>query len=208
MLVTDSSDARARAGREIAAGGIVAFRTDTFYGLGVDPFNRHALRALKSLKGREADKPILIIISDEVETERFVADETSLFDAVRMHFWPGALTLVARARPDVPDELTAGSGTIGVRLPDDKDVRDFVRACGGALTATSANLAGAPPARTAEEVRRAFPTGLALIVDGGEARHENPSTVLDLTASPARLIREGVVSRRELQQTLPLIGAE
>lgn len=208
MLVTDSSDARARAGREIAAGGIIAFRTDTFYGLGVDPFNRHALRALKSLKGREADKPILVIISDEVETERFVADETGLFDGVRKRHWPGALTLVTHARPDVPVELTAGSGTIGVRLPDDKDVRDFVRACGGALTATSANLAGGPPARTAAEVRRAFPTGLALIVDGGKARCENPSTVLDVTGWPARLIREGVVTRRELQQTLPLIDAE
>ena len=94
-----------------------------------------------------------------------------------------------------------------MRLPGDEEVRALVRACGGALTATSANPAGASPARTAREVANYFPEGLALIVDGGETRAEHPSTVLDVNENSARLIREGVITRRELTETLRAIGA-
>jgi L-threonylcarbamoyladenylate synthase len=185
----------------IAAGGVLAFRTDTFYGLGADPFNRDGLRRLNDLKGRDG-KPILLVLSDEDVAERFIARRSQLFAAVARRHWPGALTLVAEAKPDVPEELTAGSGTVGLRLPDDEDVRSFVRAAGGALTATSANLAGEPPARSAAEVARAFPTGLDLIVDGGPARGDKPSTVLALDDREPRLIREGAVSKGELEETL------
>jgi L-threonylcarbamoyladenylate synthase len=206
MIVIDGAETRAQAKKVIAAGGVIAFRTDTFYGLGADPFNRDALRTIKALKGRESGKPILVVVSDAAEVERFIAERTELFDAVSERHWPGALTLVVKARPEVPEELTAMSGTVGVRLPDDAQVRDFVRACGGALTATSANLAGEPPARTAREVARSFPSGLSLIVDGGEARSDKASTVLDVSGGNPRLIREGVVSRRRLQETLQAIG--
>jgi len=106
------------------------------------------------------------------------------------------------ARTDLPRELTAGKGTVGLRLPGDEGVREFIRACGGALTATSANLAGEPPARTAEEVAKSFLAGLSLIVDGGAARTTEPSTVLDVSQDKARLIREGAVSWRALQETI------
>jgi L-threonylcarbamoyladenylate synthase len=208
MIVSDSAEARARAGRLIAAGGVLAFRTDTFYGLGADPFNPKALDAIKSLKGREEGKPILVIISDAAEAERFIASRTELFERVGARHWPGPLTLVLKARGEVPEELTAGSGTVGVRLPDDASVREFVRSCGGALTATSANLAGEPPARAAAEVARSFPSGLDLIIDAGSARVDKPSTVLDVSGTVPRLIREGAVSRRELQETLRIISAE
>ena len=202
MIMPDNAETRVRAAEIVAAGGIVAFRTDTFYGLGADPFNRTALNALRSLKGREEGKPVLVVLSDASAAARFMSSGSQLFDALSARFWPGALTLVVAALPDVPKELTADTGTIGIRLPADEDVRIFVRACGGALTATSANLAGEPPARTAAEVVRAFPTGLALIVDGGTARTEQPSTVVDITGRDMRLIREGVVTWRELQEGL------
>ena len=189
----------------IAAGGVLAFRTDTFYGLGADPFNRGALRRLNDLKGRDG-KPILVVISDESMAERFIANRSQLFAAVARRHWPGALTLVAEAKPKVPEELTAESNTVGLRLPDDEDVRSFVRAAGGALTATSANLAGEPPARTAAEVARSFPSGLDLIVDGGPSRGDKPSTVLALDGDAPRLIREGAVSRSELEETFRQIG--
>jgi L-threonylcarbamoyladenylate synthase len=201
MIVKDGEEARERAAQIITAGGVIAFRTDTFYGLGADPFNRDALRRVNELKGRDG-KPILVVISDENEAERFIANRTKLFDAVSARHWPGALTIVVQARPEVPDELTAGSGTVGLRLPDDEAVRSFIRACGGALTATSANLAGEPPARTAEEVARSFPIALDLIIDGGLAQGDKPSTVLNVSGSHVRLIREGVISRRELEETL------
>ncbi|MBV9960238.1 MAG: threonylcarbamoyl-AMP synthase [Acidobacteria bacterium] len=199
-MIPDSADARQRASQIISAGGLIAFRTDTFYGLGVEPFNQAALERLKALKGREANKPILVIISDEEQAARFIAHRSRAFEAVAARHWPGALTIVALARPEVPAELTAGSGTIGVRLPDDEDVRALVRACGGALTATSANPAGAAPARSALEVANYFPDSLDLIVDGGEAVTDKPSTVLDLSTDTPRLIREGVIAREQLAE--------
>jgi L-threonylcarbamoyladenylate synthase len=198
MIVVDGHEARERAAQLIKAGGVVAFRTDTFYGLGADPFNREALAAIKSLKGRDDGKPILVVLGDPLQAERLIV-RSALFDKFSARHWPGALTLVAEARDDVPVELTAGTGTVGVRLPDDDAARDFVLACGGALTATSANLAGGPPARQAQEVALAFPNGLALIVDGGEARSVQPSTVLDVSGAKPRLIREGVITKAELE---------
>ncbi len=198
MILPDSAETREHAAELIAAGRIVAFRTDTFYGLGADPFNHAAVRALRALKG-EAAKPVLVVLSDAEVAARFIAERTVLYAKLSARCWPGALTLVVSARPDVPGELTAQTGTIGLRLPADEEVRALVRACGGALTATSANVAGAPPARTAAEVAQAFPTGLALIVDGGAARTEQPSTVLDVTGERVRLLREGVVSWREIE---------
>jgi L-threonylcarbamoyladenylate synthase len=206
MILKDNGQTRARAAAFVGAGGLVAFRTDTFYGLGADPFNRAALQHLLALKGREDGKPILVVISDASEVARFSAGGGKLFERISARHWPGALTLVVGARPELPGELTAGTGTIGLRLPADREVCELVRACGGALTATSANRAGEPPARTAGEVARAFPDGLALIVDGGAARSQEPSTVLDVSGGEARLIREGAVSWRELRETIRAVG--
>jgi L-threonylcarbamoyladenylate synthase len=208
ILAQDDKEVSARAARITASGGIIAFRTDTFYGLGADPFNRDALKRLNSLKGRDAGKPILVVISDASEAERFILDKTELFQRVTERHWPGPLTIVVKAKREVPEELTAGSGTVGLRLPDDKDVRSFIRACGGSLTATSANLAGEPPARTAQEVLRSYPSGLDLIVDGGASRGGQPSTVLDLSALPLRLIREGAISRAVLEESLRELNTE
>jgi L-threonylcarbamoyladenylate synthase len=207
-LVVDSPQTRQRAASIIGRGGIVAFLTDTFYGLGADPFNRSALRQINSLKGRDGGKPILIVLSDVAQADRFMEKRSELFAEVSGRHWPGALTLVVKARDVVPEEITAGSATVGLRLPDQRSVRDFIRTCGGALTATSANTAGDAPARTAEEVARYFPDQLDLIVDSGASGGDKPSTVLDVSGATARMIREGVVSREELRKTLRLIGAE
>ena len=201
MLIVDGQEARARASRVIAGGGVVGFRTDTFYGLGVDPFNRDALGALNRLKGREG-KPVLVLVAGRGDAARLVETGSPLFDAVAARHWPGPLTVVCAARAGVPEELTAGTGTVGVRLPDDADVRALVGACGGALTATSANPSGEPPARSAAEVERYFRDRIDLVVDGGETRAEQPSTVLDITRDPPALVREGAVSRAEIEATL------
>ena len=207
-IAVDSPQTRQHAASLIRRGGIVAFLTDTFYGLGADPFNRGALVKLNSLKGRDGGKPILIVLSDRGEADRFTQQRSELFERVSESHWPGALTLVVRAREVVPEEITAGSVTVGLRLPDDSSVRDLVRVCGGALTATSANTAGDAPARTAEEVASYFPEQLDLIVDGGASRGDKPSTVLDVSGDSPRLIREGAVSREELQRTLRPLGIE
>ena len=202
MILKDSQQTRQQAATVIKTGGLIAFRTDTFYGIGADPFNRDALQKLLALKGRDDGKPILLAISEVSEVGRFNARRGKLFDLISARHWPGALTLVVSAHAHLPPELTSGTGTIGLRLPDDEGVRELIRVCGGALTATSANLAGEPPARTAEEVARSFPSGLSLIIDGGAAHTFEPSTVLDVSQEQPRLIREGAVSWRELQETI------
>ncbi len=186
----------------ISAGGVIAFRTDTFYGLGVDPFNAAAVAKIRQLKGREDNKPILLLLADVSVVDRFIEDRSADFDRIAKRFWPGPLTIVGRAVADLPPEITAGTGTVGVRVPDDASVRDLVRECGGALTATSANPSSLPPARTAQEVRDYFGDAIDLVIDGDEVTATEPSTVLDATISPPRVIREGAVSAAELNKAL------
>jgi len=201
MIIHQTTEALARIPAVISRGGIIAFRTDTLYGLGVDPFNRPAICRIKDLKGREDRKPILIVISDYDQLHRFIEDLSPGFELLAKRFWPGALTLIGKARAAVPDELTAGTNSIGVRLPNDQQVRDLVRACGGALTATSANPSDLPPASTAQQVADYFGNTIDLIVDDGEAKTTLASTVVEAISQP-KLIREGVISRVEIQAAL------
>ena len=201
LIYPDNAEARERASRVVAGGGLVAFRTDTFYGLGADPFKEGAVERINALKGREG-KPVLVLVSDLGAAARLVARRTRAFELLATRHWPGALTLVAEAAAGVPELLTAGTGTVGVRLPEDLEARAIVAACGGALTATSANPAGEPAARTAEEVAGYFRDGIDLVIDGGAARTLLPSTVLDVAGTRPRLIREGVVTRAELEASL------
>ena len=199
MIQPDNEETRIKAARIIADGGVIAFRTDTFYGLGADPLNRAAIARIRELKGREDDKPILLLISDEDQVDRFIK-QSAFFKMVAKGKWPAPLTLIGASLPEVPTELTAATRTLGVRLPDDDNVRSLVRTCGGALTATSANVSGQPPARTAREVENYFPDGIDLIIDGGVTSATEPSTVMDLSGTEPRLIREGALARGELKE--------
>ncbi len=187
------------AAETINRGGVIAFRTDTFYGLGADPFNVAAIGKIKDLKGREDGKPILIVISDREQIDRFISGQNRTFRLLADKLWPGPLTLIGSAAANVPEAVTAGTGTVGVRLPDDEQVCALVHACGGALTATSANPANQPPAKTAAEVRDYFGDMVDLIVDGGIARTDLPSTVVDVSQAEPRLVREGAIAWAEIQ---------
>ena len=184
----------------ISNGGVIAFRTDTFYGLGADPFNRAAVARVRELKGREDNKPILLLISDLDQVPRVRSARSDGFNVAARQLWPGPLTIVGAAVAELPEEITSGTGTVGIRLPADESVRDLVRECGGVLTATSANPAGSEPARSAEQVAGYFPAGLDLIVDGGEVSATEPSTVLDVSSSPPRVVREGAISQNVIDQ--------
>lgn len=197
LIYKDTPEIRHEVAGVIRAGGIIAFRTDTFYGLGADPLNAKAVNQIKQLKGREEGKPILLLISDMEYVDRFVARATS-FKEIAARYWPAPLTFIGHARPDLPFDLTAGSGSIGLRLPDDEDVRALVRMCGGALTATSANVSGSEPARSAQEVGKYFPRGVDLIIDSGPVTATGASTVVDISGEKPKLIREGAIKREEL----------
>lgn len=186
------------AAKIIAQGGIIAFRTDTFYGLGADPFNATAVAKVRALKGREENKPILLLLADARDVDRFIAHPSKEFEELASRFWPGPLTIVGRAVESLPAEITAGTGTVGVRVPADSNVRDLARECGGALTATSANPSGREPARSAQEVFDYFGNRIDLVIDGGEVTANEPSTVIDVTTSPPRVLREGAIKYTDL----------
>jgi len=199
MIITQKESSVDRAVEVVSRGGVIAFRTDTLYGLGADPFNREAVRRIKQLKGREENKPILIVISDYDQLHRFIDDVSPAFELLAKHFWPGALTLIGRASAGIPEEITAGTKSVGVRLPDDDRVRALARNCGGALTATSANPSHAAPAGSAREVHDYFGDAIDLVIDDGEVESDLPSTVVDVSGAEPRLIREGVIAWAEIQ---------
>ncbi|MGZ8844104.1 MAG: L-threonylcarbamoyladenylate synthase [Pyrinomonadaceae bacterium] len=205
MIIPQTVESHSQIASVIANGGIITFRTDTFYGLGADPFNRAAVQRIKQLKGGEDRKPILVVVSDREQVGRFISEPSPAFDLLARTFWPGPLTLIGRAAPEVPAEITAGTETIGVRLPGDDTVRVLVRVCGGALTATSANPPHQNPAKTAQEVSSYFSEAIDLIVDGGAATTNQPSTVVDVCGVEPRLIREGVISWLQIQTAIDQI---
>jgi len=185
-------DALCRAAAVLEAGGLVAFPTETFYGLGASALDAAAVRRVFAVKERPASQPLLVLVDSEAAAER-LAEIPSAARALIRRYWPGPLTLVLRARPEVPDEVTAGTGTVGVRVPGHAVARGLARALGGPVTAPSANPTGAPPPTTAAEVLAYFGGRLALVLDAGRTAGGLPSTVLDLTVEPPRVLREGAV---------------
>jgi len=202
VIISQTTDNFERVAQVIAGGGVIAFRTDTFYGLGADPFDASAVQNIRDLKGRGDDKPILIVISDTKEIDRLIPLRRKGFDDLAKRFWPGALTIIGQAAAELPNQLTAGTKTVGVRLPDDDRVRALIAACGGALTATSANVSGQPAARTAAEVESYFGQQIDLLVDDGATISSAPSTVVDATTSELKLVREGVIPWSEVRSAV------
>ena len=192
----DLSDLSLRGAADIVRrGGVIAFPTETFYGLGACPFDACAVQRIFDLKGRPfQDAPILVLVRSRADLETLAVEITPAAERLMEACWPGPLTIVFRASVAVPSVLTAGTGTIGVRLPAHPDVQRLLEAVGGPLTATSANRSGRPPAMTVDEVERTLGDGVDAILDGGATPGGLPSTVVDTTVTPPRVIREGRVS--------------
>jgi L-threonylcarbamoyladenylate synthase len=182
----------AEAAAVLESGGIVAFPTETFYGLGVAALDAAAVRRLFALKQRPESRPILVLIDDPGQIERFAFLPISARELIVRH-WPGALTLVVPARDVVPTALTAGTGTIGVRQPGHAVARALVAALRAPVTAPSANRSGGPPPTRAADVLDVFGGEIDVILDAGPTPGGLPSTVLDVTVDPPRLLREGAV---------------
>jgi L-threonylcarbamoyladenylate synthase len=204
VLCPDLSDTSVReAARVVRAGGVIAYPTDTFYGLGACPFDADAVRRIFDLKGRSTTaSPVLVLIRSRADLDSLVSEITPAAERLMEAFWPGPLTLVFRAAPAVPAALTAGTGTIGVRLPAHPGAQRVLEAVGGSLTGTSANRTGDPPATTAEDVRRALGSDVDVVLNGGATPGGPPSTVLDTTGTPPRLIREGRVPSSALRSVI------
>lgn len=178
--------------QRILAGGLGAIPTDTVYGLAALATNREAVAALVEAKGRDSDQPIAVLFDSIVDISRHLADPHVL-DAIT-GLWPGALTAVVRAASDSPivAPVVTEAGTIGIRKPDDPHARAVIRACGGVLAVSSANRHGEPPCTSADQVELEFGE-LMPVLDGGDRHGGVPSTVVDLTVEPPRVLREGAI---------------
>jgi L-threonylcarbamoyladenylate synthase len=173
--------------------GLVAFPSETFYGLGAAALSARAVRRVLEVKGRPEGKPLLLLVDSIAMAETVVAEIPDAARALMARHWPGALTLVLRARSRVPVEVTAGSGTVGVRLSAHPLARALVSALGAPVTAPSANPSGLAPPVRADEVLAHFRDRIELVLDGGPTAGGPPSTVLDVTVDPPRLLRAGAV---------------
>lgn len=194
-LAAASAELRAAAA-VLARGGLVAFPTESFYGLGADALDAAAVARVFSAKGRPEEKAVLVLV-DSVEMVGRVASAVPAGARELMaRHWPGPLTLVLAARPEVPVALTAGTGTIGVRMPGHATALGLVRAAGRPVTAPSANPSGAPPPTTAAAVRAYFDGAIDLILDCGQTAGGTGSTVADCTTWPPRVLRAGPIDLR------------
>jgi len=183
----------ARCREVVRARGVIAYPTDTFYGLGADPRDPEAVKRIFAIKGREAGQPILLLLRDRSEVAAWASVVTPSAERLMERFWPGPLTLVFPAAPHVLPELTGGGGTIGLRVPGNELTRELLRNLGTALTGTSANRSGGRDPRTVEEVMREVGDRVDLVLDGGATTGDRPSTVVDVTVEPPRIIRQGAI---------------
>jgi len=204
----DGAEGRAEAARALEAGGIVAFPTDTVYGIAVALGTPGGIERLFAAKQRPPDRAIALLVADEDQAAG-IGELNPPAAALARGFWPGGLTLVVPRRRDValPAALN-GVGevaTVGLRVPDHEAPRALARAV-GPLPTTSANRSGEPEARDADELDAQLGDSLDLILDGGPAAGGPASTVVDTTTGPVRILREGAISAEEIDRCLASAG--
>jgi L-threonylcarbamoyladenylate synthase len=193
----DEVDLVHRAAHELRTGHVVAIPTDTVYGFAAAIDRPEAIDRLYAIKGRPAEKAIPVLIADLSHVDRLTPRLTGTAEHLARTFWPGALTLVLPAMPNLPQRVTALSGdgmpTVAVRVPGNALARAIIAAAGGALAVTSANRSGGPPAVEARDVTALELAQPLLIVDGGRAPGGVPSTIVSVTAETPVILREGAI---------------
>ena len=199
---SNTEDVSTKAREIFLAGGVIAFPTDTFYALGVDPFNREAVNRVFELKGREKSKPLILLISSKVQLETMVKEITPAHSALMQKFWPGPLTLLFEPGSVIPENVSAGSNRIGIRQPGNTLTRDLISAVGQPITAPSANRSGESPPITAKQVQQSFGDQVDLIIDGGTCQGGKPSTLIDTVEIPVRLVRAGALAFSAIEMAL------
>ena len=182
----------------IAAGGVVAAPTDTLYALAADPFHSNAVARLFAVKGRPAGRALPLMAADVAQVVSHFGVLPSTGRCLAERFWPGPLTLLVRAPPTLLEQVTGGTGRVGVRVPAAAVARDLCRVCGRPLTATSANASGRPATPDPDEVERTLGARIDLLLDGGRAPGGPPSTIVDVTGPVAQLVRAGAIAWDEV----------
>lgn len=186
----------------LKAGGVIAFPTETFYGLAADAMNENAVDRIFEMKGRSFNNPIALIISREDELGLLTDNVPDAAKKLMAAFWPGPLTLVFKASTSVSPRLTAGTGKIGVRISNNPIAQALAAGLGRPVTATSANLSGRKECTTAAEVRGQMANTHLTVIDGGPTPGGRGSTFLDVTVDPPLLLREGAISNEAIRAAL------
>jgi L-threonylcarbamoyladenylate synthase len=204
------SDAQARSLTEaieaLRAGELVVYPTETFYGLGADPLSPAALERLFALKRREPDKPVALIAADSASAFNLARAIPDIAHRLAVAFWPGPLTLVLPARDGFPPALLGSDGGIGVRVSPHPAARALAAGLGRPITATSANLAGEPPATTITETRVAFGVKVKTYLDGGTLTGGAPSTIVAFDSAGFRVLRAGAITEQAIATALAVEG--
>jgi L-threonylcarbamoyladenylate synthase len=182
-------------------GELVCYPTDTVYGLGAAAGNDDAVRRLFAVKGRPLNKPMPLLIGSS-DAANWYAGVTPVARTLMTRFWPGALTIIMTKNGDYRSLALAGQDKIALRVPDHDFAREMIHTLGEPITGTSANRTGGRPPVSASEVAFALGEMVSLVIDGGRAAGGQESTVIDITVSPPQVVREGVISREELQEVL------
>lgn len=183
------------AGDIIRAGGLVAFPTETVYGLGGDALNPESSKKIYAAKGRPSDNPLIVHIEERTALYAIAEEVPEKAEKMRDAFWPGPLTMIFRKKDRVPYETTGGLDTVAVRMPSDAIAAAFIRAAGGYIAAPSANLSGRPSTTTAAHVVEDLSGRIEMILDGGQAVIGLESTIVDMTAEPPVILRPGAITR-------------
>jgi L-threonylcarbamoyladenylate synthase len=191
-----------RAAAILRGGGLVAFPTETVYGLGADATNADAVRRIFAAKGRPATNPVIAHVADVATARRYTTRWPDSAQALAAAYWPGPLTLVLPKTPDIPDVVTAGRPTVGLRAPDHPLALELLRAFGSPIAAPSANRSNRVSPTTARHVSQEFGNAVELILDGGPCAVGIESTVLDLSGDVPRILRPGAVTRKQIEFVL------
>jgi L-threonylcarbamoyladenylate synthase len=184
----------------LRAGGLVAFPTDTVYGVGALVFDGNAIQSIYAAKNRPVEKAIPVLLGDLHELDKVAVDIPETADRLASRFWPGPLTILVPKRADLPETVSA-TATVGVRVPDHAVARAILRLA-GPMAVTSANISGGQSPVTAEEVYQQLGGRIPLVIDGGRTPGGVPSTLVDCTKPELTILREGPISRTELIATL------
>ncbi len=179
------------AAEALRKGELVVFPTDTVFGIGCDPFNEDALRALRASKNRSLEKSTPILV-DSIETAHSLASIPQYCENLIEQHWPGALTVIAKQKTEFPS-LISNDDTVALRMPDHEDLLELITSVGGALAATSANLSGQPPLITYDEVYATFSEKASVIIPGS-VQGGTASTIIDCTGNKPKIVREGPIN--------------
>ncbi len=190
------------AAEALHAGGLVVFPTDTVYGIAVDPLNPEAVASIYRIKGRDAGKPLQVILAAAAQLADVAEDVSPEARRLAERFFPGGITLVLKKAKSVPSTVVAGGETVGVRVPDHPVCHDLVRAFGRPIAATSANRSGQPSPRTAQEAMAQVGEDVTIVLDAGPCPLGIDSTVIDLSTDKPRILRIGAVPVPEIERLL------